>query len=117
VALNQNNIGKGFHAMAGPLKPRPLRLRYHAVSIVAGPAACAQAIAVKDVRLLSLEAPRLPIIGCSNPDSCLCKFQHHDDRRAGPRRSGLRTSMRGAGSTNDNRRRSIGRRDSDYADD
>ena len=53
--------------MAGPIKPRPLRLRYHAVSIVAGPVACAQAKALKGVRLLSLEAPRLPIVGCADP--------------------------------------------------
>jgi hypothetical protein len=104
--------------MAGPLKLRPLRLRYHAVSIVSGPDACAQAVALKGVRLLSLSAPRLPIVGCNNPDGCTCKFRHHDDRRAGPRRSGLRSSARGAGATADNNRRcSIGRRESDYAND
>lgn len=103
--------------MAGPVKPRPLRLRYHAVSIVADPDACAQAKALQGVRLLSLSAPRLPIVGCTNPEGCHCKFKHHDDRRAGPRRSGLRTSTGGVWSTSGNRRRSIGRRDSDYAED
>jgi hypothetical protein len=102
--------------MASPLKPRPLRLRYHAVSIVSPPDACAQAKALKGVRLLSLSAPRLPIVGCTNPDGCHCKFQHHPDRRAGPRRSGLRTSAPNAESTSDNRRRLVGRRDSDYLD-
>jgi hypothetical protein len=102
--------------MASQVKPRPLRLRYHAVSIVSGPDACAQAKSLKGVRLLSLSAPRLPIVGCTNPDGCHCKFQHHEDRRAGPRRSGLRTSTREAWSTGDNRRRSIGRRDSDFAE-
>ncbi len=102
--------------MAGPIKPRPLRLRYHAVSIISEPRACAQAKALKGVRLLSLSAPRLPIVGCTNPDGCHCKFQHHDDRRAGPSRSGLRIDGSGPTSTSDNRRRSIGRRDSDYAD-
>jgi hypothetical protein len=102
--------------MAGPLKPRPLRLRYHAVSIVSDSTACAQAKALKGVRLLSLSAPRLPIVGCTSPEGCHCKFQHHSDRRAGPRRSGLRTSPPGATSTSDNRRSSLGRRDSDYAD-
>jgi hypothetical protein len=102
--------------MAGSLTPRPLRLRYHAVSIVSDSNACAQAKALKGVRLLSLSAPRLPVVGCTNPDGCHCKFQHHDDRRAGPRRSGLRSTMPGSTSTSDNRRRSIGRRDSDYAD-
>lgn len=102
--------------MPGTLKPRPARLRYHAVSIVSDATACAQAKALKGVRLLSLSAPRLPIVGCTNPDGCHCKFQHHADRRAGPRRSGLRTSAPGVNPTTDNRRRSIGRRDSDYAD-
>jgi hypothetical protein len=101
--------------MAGPIKPRPLRLRYHAVSIVPGASACAQAKALKDVRLLSLEAPRLPIVGCASPETCSCKFQHHADRRAGPRRSGLRSTLPAAAAAT-NRRRSIGRRDSDYLD-
>jgi len=100
--------------MSSSLTPRPLRLRFHAVSIVAGPDGCAQAKALKGVRLLSLSAPRLPIVGCTNPDGCHCKFQHHSDRRAGPRRSGLRTQAPNAESSNDNRRRLPGRRDSDY---
>ena len=100
--------------MAGPIKPRPLRLRYHAVSIVAGPVACAQAKALKGVRLLSLEAPRLPIVGCADPAGCHCKFQHHSDRRAGPRRSDIRAATSSGSSIDADRRRSIGRRDSDY---
>jgi len=103
--------------MAGPLKPRTNSLRFHAVSIVPGAKACAQVKALTNVRLLSLEAPRLPIVGCANPDSCRCRFEHHDDRRAGPRRSGLRASMQETMSTGDDRRRSRGRRESDYAED
>ena len=102
--------------MAGLLKPQPPRRRFHAISIVAGPSPCAQVKALTGTRLLSLEAPRLPLVGCTNPDGCRCKFQHHDDRRAGPRRSGLRSTVPGTTSTSDNRRRLIGRRDSDYAD-
>jgi hypothetical protein len=100
--------------MAAPLKPRPIRLRFHAVSVVAGPNACAQAKALKDVRLLSPQAPRLPIVGCTNPDGCKCRYQHHEDRRAGPRRSGLRSVRSGVGTAEANRRRLLGRRDSDY---
>ena len=103
--------------MPTQLKPRPLRLRFHAVTIVSGPTACAQARAVKDVRLLSLEAPRLPLVGCTNPEGCQCRFQHHDDRRAGPRRSGLRSAKHGLVAKQDSRRRLPGRRDSDYLDD
>jgi hypothetical protein len=83
------------------------------VSIVSDPAACAQAKALKGLRLLSLSAPRLPIVGCTNPEGCRCTFQHHTDRRSGPRRSGLRAALP---ATEDNRRRSLGRRDSDYLD-
>lgn len=100
--------------MAVPLKPRPVRLRFHAVTVVAGANACAQAKALKDVRLLSPEAPRLPIVGCTNPAGCTCRYQHHDDRRAGPRRLGLRNVRPGAGTEEANRRRLLGRRDSDY---
>lgn len=99
--------------MAGQIKPEPRRHRFHAISIVAGPGACAQAKALTGVRLLSVEAPRLPIVGCTNPDGCRCRFQHHEDRRAGPRRSASRKSMLAAVSTGNNRRRSLGRRDVD----
>jgi hypothetical protein len=100
--------------MAAPLKPRPLRLRYHAVSVIAGANACVQAKALKDVRLLSLQAPRLPIVGCTNANDCQCRFQHHADRRAGPRRSELRNVRSGAVIADANRRRLVGRRDSDH---
>ncbi len=103
--------------MAAPLKPRPLRLRYHAVTIVSGPSGCDKAKALSDVRLLSFEAPRLPLVGCANVDGCSCKFEHHADRRAGPRRSGLRRPQGGHMGHDANRRRMLGRRDMDYADD
>jgi hypothetical protein len=102
--------------MAGPPKPQPPRRRFHAISIVAGPNSCAQVKALTDVRLLSVEAPRLPMVGCTNPDGCRCKFQHHDDRRTGPRRSGLRATIQEDWSTDGNRRRTPGRRDLDSAD-
>jgi hypothetical protein len=102
--------------MAAPLKPRPLRLRFHAVTVVAGANACAQAKALKDVRLLSLEAPRLPLVGCTRSEDCQCKYQHHADRRSGARRSGLRNVRAGMPGEPANRRRLLGRRDSDYDD-
>jgi hypothetical protein len=102
--------------MAGLLKPQPPRRRFHAISIIAGPGSCAQVKALTGTRLLSLEAPRLPLVGCTNPGGCRCTFQHHDDRRAGPRRSGLRAPIRDDWSTDGNRRRSPGRRNADSAD-
>jgi hypothetical protein len=101
--------------MAGTIKPRPLRLKFHAVSIVPGPKACAQVAALEGKRLLSVEAPRLPLVGCSRAADCACRFKHHDDRRAGPRRSSERGSL-GTAWANTNRRHARGRRDEDYAD-
>jgi hypothetical protein len=98
--------------MAGQRKAEPRR-RFHAISIVAAPGACAQVKALTGVRLLSVEAPRLPMVGCTNPDGCRCRFQHHEDRRAGPRRREPRPSLRKAIATDDNRRRTLGRRDVD----
>lgn len=72
--------------MAGYTKTSGPRLRFHAVTVVAGGDACPQALALQDVRLLSADAPRLPMRDCDRPERCECRFQHHDDRRAGPRR-------------------------------
>jgi hypothetical protein len=74
--------------MAGPSGTRPPRLRFHAVTVVPCADACAQALSLGNVRLLSVEAPRLPMAGCDRPHDCDCRFKHHDDRRAGPRRRG-----------------------------
>jgi len=89
------------------------RLRYHCVSIVGGPACCP---AVKEMalqRLLSADAPRLPVKTCDRPEACQCKFRHYDDRRAGPRRAeeGARVS---AARVSDERRHMRGRRDADF---
>ena len=101
--------------MVGNTTPRPLRLRYHAVTVVSGKEACAQARSLKDVRLLSLEAPRLPLVGCDRQDTCQCHFKHHSDRRAGPRRGMDASSMaRGQAWRERNRRRLPGRRESDF---
>jgi hypothetical protein len=94
--------------MAGKLP----RLRYHCVTINAGKKGCAAAQALKDVRMLSLQAPRLPLVECSSPDTCQCTYRHYDDRRAGPRRARERGDMPDPWSRTD-RRRSIGRREAD----
>jgi hypothetical protein len=98
-------------------RPGSARLRFHAVSIVPGKQCCAQVQAVQGVRLLSLEAPRLPVIGCTMGPNCQCRYQHHEDRRGPSRRSGLRSSMSSQWAlTGGDRRRAAGRRDSDYLD-
>jgi hypothetical protein len=61
--------------------------RWHAVSVKPGPAACNAAVSGKNRRWLSREAPMLPLPGCTQPDTCRCTYQHHDDRRSGGRRA------------------------------
>ena len=100
--------------MAGISRSRPLRLRFHAVAILPGPGACEYVCALKGQRLLSLEAPRLPLIGCSCATQCECRFQHFSDRRAGPRRMDERGNTGKLDAPD--RRRAPGRRDTDVTE-
>jgi hypothetical protein len=59
---------------------------FHAVSIQPGRLCCHEARALQGQRFLSREAPPLPLKNCTC-ESCTCLYQHHDDRRAGPRRA------------------------------
>jgi hypothetical protein len=88
------------------------RLRYHCVSVVAGAKACPAALELRDTRLLSADAPRLPLDACDRPSDCDCRYQHFDDRRAGPRRAGERGGFADPW-MNTERRRSRGRRSTD----
>ena len=101
-----------LHSMsAAPRKPR--REPWHAVSVVAPSAACPAALALRDKRFLSGEAPRLPLSDCENPAACPCIYKHHPDRRAGPRReSEERYAVRAARLENE-RRAGRGRRTTD----
>jgi hypothetical protein len=82
------------------------------VSVVGGPNACAAAKQLKNVRVLSAEAPRLPLANCDCPEACACTYRHYDDRRAGPRRARELGELGNPWSMTD-RRRSIGRRETD----
>ncbi len=88
------------------------RLRYHCVSVITGMKSCAAAKSLKDVRLLSADAPRLPLANCETPDECRCTYRHYDDRRMGPRRARDRDEFVDPWA-HSNRRRSIGRRETD----
>ena len=69
-----------------PLVPkRPVR-PWHAVSIVPGAQPCAAAAGLTRKRFLSREAPTLPLKACDQ-GQCFCRYEHHDDRRKGPRRA------------------------------
>jgi hypothetical protein len=101
--------------MAGTTDTRTPRLRFHAVAVMAGPNACATAARLKGVRLLSAEAPKLPMADCDRQDQCNCRFRHYDDRRAGPRRR-VESTGAGAAWTQAERRAKRGRRESDFVD-
>jgi hypothetical protein len=62
-------------------------VKYHCVEVVAGVHACAAAQALKHVKLLSADAPKLPLATCEWPADCDCTYEHFDDRRQGSRRS------------------------------
>jgi hypothetical protein len=89
------------------------RLRFHCVTVVGGPNACPAAKEVALVRMLSADAPRLPLKNCDRPAQCACKYRHHDDRRQGPRRAVEDTGLRKPWEERE-RRRVRGRRDSDF---
>jgi hypothetical protein len=61
------------------------RLKYHCVEVIAGDNACDSAKSLKGIRLLSADAPLLPLKTCEAAD-CKCIYRHFDDRRQGPRR-------------------------------
>jgi peptidoglycan/LPS O-acetylase OafA/YrhL len=87
--------------------------RYRGAEVIATAGACDAARSLKNVRLLSGDVPVLPLKTCDRPAACRCMYRHFDDRRQGPRREFERALVpfdRGA-----ERRKRLGRRDSDYA--
>jgi len=58
---------------------------YHSVTIKSLRSACVTARAVNGIRFLSKEAPALPLEDC-DVATCHCRYEHHADRRGGPRR-------------------------------
>ena len=66
-------------------REKPAQQAFHAVSITAGLPSCAAARELEGQSFLSGEAPKLPLPGCDQ-GACDCAYQHHADRRDGPRR-------------------------------
>ena len=56
--------------------------KYHAVSVKYSSTACNAAKAMTGIRVLSVDAPRLPLPECDAAE-CRCGFAHHNDRRSG----------------------------------
>lgn len=86
---------------------------YHAVSIVPGVTCCRAARELRSRRYLSREAPMLPLAGCT-ASPCQCSYKHFDDRRMKGRRASDRIG-RSASWSGAERRRLVGRRETDEA--
>jgi hypothetical protein len=99
----------------GPTSRVPVRAAgnaWHAVSIVCGASVCEAALKVRQVRILSRDAPLLPLAECSSAVSCRCTYKHHPDRRSGQRRASDREGSLRARATRppEQERRAPGRR-------
>ena len=75
-------FGKFFKKKSEPEDTR----KYHAVIIRAGREPCQEVVEKSGERVLSSEAPLLPLKDCDRPERCRCRDQHFQDRRKGPRR-------------------------------
>ena len=84
-----------------------------ATSVLPNKNSCEAARAVKSVRYLAAEAPRLPLPDCSSPGSCSCVYRKYPDRRAGPRREDEEIGIRRYFDPTKERRTTRGRRQSD----
>jgi hypothetical protein len=101
----------GAKKAKAPQRPATPSSPYHAVSVLPGKGACAAAFRFAGQRFLSRQAPRLPLPSC-NAQTCGCRFKHHKDRRAGPRRNSD-VGMMTLGFSGRERRQSRGRRSTD----
>lgn len=59
---------------------------FRAVKIAPSVMCCTAAMQVTEKSYLLREAPRLPLMGCTMPTTCSCKFRKHADRRDSDRR-------------------------------
>jgi hypothetical protein len=67
--------------------PIPPIASWRAIRVVAGAGACDAARLVEGKRMLTKDAPRLPLRDCDRQDSCKCTYKHLADRRGEPRRT------------------------------
>lgn len=104
-------FGREVESRLAPVKKPPST--YHAVAILPGPRCCAAARDLTGQRFLSRQAPPLPLKDCDRPD-CQCRYEHHEDRRKGPRRAReLGVAIDGYEGTDQRGKAGRGRRKSD----
>ncbi len=70
-----------------PARNQRISNPWHAVSVITGEYACDAAVAMRDRRLLSADAAKLPLANCAQPAACACHYRHHADRRKERRRA------------------------------
>lgn len=83
-------VWRFLHRQPRPPEPRRDRASnpYHCVAIDFRKGACAASQSLNRQRLLSHEAPLLPLPGC-DAKLCRCTYLHYDDRRQDDRRHPL----------------------------
>jgi hypothetical protein len=89
--------------------------QWHAIEIRCGKRCCEAAQAAAGKRYLAAEAPSLPLPNCDRRGRCDCRYQHHADRRGGPRRAADGAFASPPTATETDRRRAGGRREEDGA--
>jgi hypothetical protein len=95
IQILRSLLGGGSHEHPQPkaapstkFKASPAAGDYRAVSLEPCPQ-CRAAAKARDAtgkRYLLREAPRLPLVSCTTPSKCTCKFRKHPDRRDADRR-------------------------------
>ncbi len=79
-------LKKKPHRAPGRSRVSSLTHLFHGIEIAPGARACVTVHDLAHQRLLSDDAPRLPLSGCENPAQCTCKYKHFVDRRTDARR-------------------------------
>lgn len=59
---------------------------FHGVQVIPGQAACEAVRSLDGKRLLSEDAPMLPLTDCPQATQCTCRYRHFQDRRTDNRR-------------------------------
>lgn len=59
---------------------------FHGVEVMPSRNACAEVRKLEGQRILSEEAPMLPLATCSHFARCTCRYRHYKDRRTEARR-------------------------------
>jgi hypothetical protein len=84
--------GSATPPKGAPPDKAPEKSRWDAVQLVPGLRCCTAVKQAARKRWLSAVAPRFPLPGC-DLTTCECRYQHHADRRAGPRRRADRNAL------------------------